>query len=71
MRLPRESGMGALERTAQLSVTILIAYSIMNLKIKWQFVLSLVLLLTTDLTYRFFPVEGFNHPFVKDQNFGV
>jgi predicted acyltransferase len=55
---------------AQLSVTILIAYSIIRLKIKWQLLISLALLLTTDLLYRFFPVAGFNHPFVMDANFG-
>lgn len=56
---------------AQLSVTILIAYAIMNMKSKWQIVVSLLLLLITDLTYRFFPVDGFNQAFVKDQNFGA
>lgn len=55
---------------AQLSVTILIAYSIIKLKVKWQFLISLALLLTIDLLYRFFPVEGFNHPFTMDENFG-
>ncbi|MDR1056010.1 MAG: DUF5009 domain-containing protein [Prevotellaceae bacterium] len=55
---------------AQLSATILIAYAVMKLKIKWQFLLSLVLLLLTDCLYRFFPVEGFNHAFVKDESFG-
>jgi predicted acyltransferase len=55
---------------AQLSITILIAYAIIRLKIKWQIVVSLGLLLATDLAYRFFPVEGFNQPFVMDKNFG-
>jgi predicted acyltransferase len=55
---------------AQLSVTILIAYAIIKLKVKWQLLVSLALLLVTDLLYRFFPVEGFNHPFVMDENFG-
>jgi predicted acyltransferase len=55
---------------AQLSVTILIAYSIIKLQVKWQLLVSLALLLLTDLLYRFFPVEGFNHPFVMDENFG-
>lgn len=55
---------------AQMSVTILIAYAIMKLDIKWQMIISIALLLFTDLTYRFFPVGGFDHPYVKDQNFG-
>lgn len=55
---------------AQLSVTILITYAVMKLKIKWQFIISIGLLLFTDLIYRFFPVDGFNQPFVKGENFG-
>jgi predicted acyltransferase len=55
---------------AQLSVTILIAYSLMKLKLGWQFSISFVLLLFSDLIYRFFSVAGFDHPFVKDENFG-
>lgn len=56
---------------AQLSVTILIAYSLMRMSARSQFAVSLALLLATDLAYRFFPLEGFNHPFVKGQNFGA
>lgn len=55
---------------AQLSITILITYAIMKLNIKCQLAISLVILIITDLTYRFFSVEGFNEPFVKDKNFG-
>lgn len=56
---------------AQLSVTILMTYAIIKMSIKWQFLISLFLLLITDLTYRFFPVEGYNHPFVINENFGT
>ncbi|GHU93555.1 DUF5009 domain-containing protein [Bacteroidia bacterium] len=55
---------------AQLSVTILIAYAIIKLKVKWQIVVSLGLILATDLVYRFFSIEGFNQAFVMDKNFG-
>lgn len=55
---------------AQLSVTIFIAYAIIKLKVRWQLLISLALLLATDLLYRFFPVEGFNRPFVMNENFG-
>lgn len=56
---------------AQLSVTILITYAVIKLNVRWQLLISLLLLLITDLVYRFFPLEGFNHPFVKDENFGT
>jgi predicted acyltransferase len=55
---------------AQLSVTVLIAYAVLRLKLRWQLLISLALLLLTDCAYRFFPVEGFNHPFDIDHNFG-
>ncbi|MDR0414219.1 MAG: DUF5009 domain-containing protein [Prevotellaceae bacterium] len=55
---------------AQLSATILIAYAAMRLRVRWQLLVSLALLLATDLLYRFFPVQGFNRPFVMDENFG-
>lgn len=55
---------------AQLSVTICITYAIIKVNIKWQFLISIILLLITDFAYRFFPLEGFNQPFVKDKNFG-
>jgi len=55
---------------AQLSVTYLIAFLIMRKDIKWQLLVSFGLILVSDLLYRFWPVEGFNHPFIADQNFG-
>jgi predicted acyltransferase len=55
---------------AQLSVTYLIAFLLMRKEIKWQLLVSFGLILISDLLYRFWPVEGFNHPFIADQNFG-
>jgi predicted acyltransferase len=55
---------------AQLSVTYLIAFLIMKRSFSFQLIVSLALLLITDLTYRYFPVEGFNHPWVPFENFG-
>ena len=55
---------------AQLSVTYLVAFLIMRWKWFYQLGLSLLLLLITDLAYRYFPVEGFNHPWEPFQNLG-
>lgn len=55
----------------QLSVTILIAYFLMRYKPSTQIVVSFILLLATELAYRLFPIEGFDQPFTKDQNFGT
>lgn len=55
---------------SQLSFTILVAFLIFNLPLRTQLIISFVLLLITELVYRFFPVNGFNQPFVPDQNFG-
>jgi predicted acyltransferase len=56
---------------AQLSVTYLVAFLIMNKSFKFQIVFTLIILLLIDLAYRFFPVEGFNHPWVNFQNLGA
>ncbi len=56
---------------AQLSVTYLLAFLVMNKSVRTQIIFSLSLLVITDLLYRFFPVEGFNHPFVPSENFGT
>ncbi len=56
---------------AQLSVTYLIAFLIRNKSFRYQLIFSLALLLVTELIYRFFPVEGFNHPFTPNENFGT
>ena len=55
---------------AQLSVTIPIAFFLMRKSWRTQILGSIILLLLTDLLYRFFPLDGYNQPFVKDQNFG-
>ncbi len=56
---------------AQLSVTYLVAFLIMNKSFKFQLIFTLVLLVLIDLAYRFFPVEGFNNPWVNFENLGA
>jgi len=56
---------------AQLSVTYVIAFLVMNKPARTQILFSLGLLVFADFIYRFFPVEGFNHPFVANENFGT
>ena len=56
---------------AQLSVTYLVAYLIMNKSFRFQIIFTLVILLLIDLAYRFFPVEGFNHPWTMYENLGA
>ncbi len=55
---------------SQLSVTIMVAFLIFRFKITTQLLISFGLLLLTELLYRFWPVAGFNQPFVPDHNFG-
>ncbi|MCB0284767.1 MAG: DUF5009 domain-containing protein [Calditrichaeota bacterium] len=56
---------------SQLSVTYLIAFLLMKRSFKVQFLVSILLLVITEFAYRFFPVAGYNQPFVPDQNFGT
>jgi predicted acyltransferase len=56
---------------AQIAFTYLIAYLIMNRSFRFQILFSIGLLILTEALYRFFPVEGFNHAFVANQNFGT
>lgn len=56
---------------AQLSVTYLIAFLIMRKSFSFQLIFTLILLLLIDLAYRFFPVDGFNQPWVAFQNLGA
>ena len=56
---------------AQLSVTYLVAFLIRDKSFQFQLGLSLLLLLGIDLAYRYFPVEGFNHPWVAFENLGA
>ncbi|MDD2283894.1 MAG: hypothetical protein PHQ11_00625 [Paludibacter sp.] len=54
----------------QLSLVYLIAFLLMQKKIKWQLTISFALILISDLLYIFWPVEGFNTPYVPGHNFG-
>ena len=56
---------------AQMSVTYLVAFLIRNKSFWFQVITTLVILLIMDLAYRFFPVEGFNQPWVAFQNLGA
>ena len=56
---------------AQLSVTYLVASLIVNKSFRFQLIFSLIILLLYDLAYRFFPVEGFNEPWVQQRNLGA
>lgn len=56
---------------AQLSVTYLVAFLIMRKSFSFQLIFTLVILLLTDLAYRFFPVEGFNQPWEAFHNLGA
>jgi predicted acyltransferase len=55
----------------QLSFTYILAFLLMRKTFKIQILVSLGLLLITELLYRLWPIEGFNHAFVADQNFGT
>ena len=56
---------------AQLSITYFIAFLIIRKSIRTQLIFSFSLLVITEIIYRFFPVPGFNHPFVPNENFGT
>ncbi len=56
---------------AQLSVTYLVAFLIRNKSFRFQLIFTFVILILIDLAYRFFPVEGFNHPWVNYENLGA
>lgn len=56
---------------AQLSVTYLVAFLIQHKSFSFQLIFTLVVLLLTDLAYRFFPVEGFNQPWEAFHNLGA
>jgi len=56
---------------AQLALTYLVAFLIRNKSYSFQIIFTLVILLLIDLAYRFFPVEGFNHPWVNFENLGA
>lgn len=56
---------------AQLSVTYLVAFLIRNKSFSFQLIFTLVILVLIDLAYRFFPVAGFDHPWVNFENLGA
>ncbi len=56
---------------AQLSVTYLVAFLIRNKSFRFQIIFTFVILILIDLAYRFFPVDGFNHPWVNFENLGA
>lgn len=56
---------------AQLSVTYIISFLLIRKKVSVQLIVSLGVLLLTEIIYRTFPVEGFNHPFIPNENFGT
>ncbi len=56
---------------AQLSVTYIVAFLIRNKSFSFQIIFTLAILLLIDLAYRFFPVAGFNHPWVPYENLGA
>jgi predicted acyltransferase len=56
---------------AQIAFTYLIAYMIMDRSFRVQGIISLALILFSDLIYQFFPVEGYNNPFTPNENFGT
>ena len=56
---------------AQLGVTYLLAYAVMKKSVSIQVGFSILLILLTELLYRFFPVQGFDQAFVPGENFGA
>ncbi|SDL30647.1 Predicted acyltransferase [Catalinimonas alkaloidigena] len=56
---------------SQLSVTLIVAFALIRQSVRMQLIVSFVLILLTDVLYRFFPLEGFNQPFVPDHSFGT
>lgn len=53
----------------QLAFTYPIAFLLVHKKIKWQLLISFVVIVFSDLLYHFWPVEGFNQ-LTPDNNFG-
>lgn len=53
-----------------IGVSYVIAYFIMNKSMSFQLIFSLFLIVVSEVLYRYFPLEGYNNPFVAGQNFG-
>lgn len=56
---------------AQLALTYLVAFFLRNQKAWIQILATVMILAATEFLYRWFPVAGFNQPFVPDKNFGA
>ncbi len=56
---------------AQLSVTYIIAFFLMNKSTRTQIIAAFSLIALNELLYRTFPLAGYNQPFVPDHNFGA
>ena len=56
---------------AQLSVTYIVAFLLRDKSFRFQISFTVIILLLIDLAYRFFPVEGFNHPWINFENLGA
>ncbi len=56
---------------AQLAFTYLIAFLIMRKSFPFQLIFSFAMIAVAEVVYRTFPVQGFNHPFIANQNFGT
>jgi predicted acyltransferase len=54
----------------QLSVTTIIAYAIIRKSGAFQLIFSIILLILTEVLYRFVLVPGYDQPFVIGKNFG-
>lgn len=55
---------------SQLSMTILIAYGILRLPGRLQLLISIALLLISEILYRYSGIPGYDQPFFKGENFG-
>ena len=56
---------------AQLSIAYLVAFLIREKSYRFQLIFTLTTLLLIDLAYRFFPVAGFDHPWINFENLGA
>ena len=55
----------------QLSVTTIIAYLIIKKSAAYQITVAVLLLLLTEILYRFILMPGYDEPFVEHKNFGA
>ncbi len=56
---------------AQLSVSYFITFLLIRQKTSVQLIASFALIIAAEIIYRTFGVEGFNHPFTPNENFGT